>query len=42
MGYEEYFSVGTVVLLNGQEKIEGIINFDYTLVQVDAKDEIQP
>lgn len=41
MGYEEYFFGGHRCFIEWPEKIEGIINFDYTLVQVDAKDEIR-
>lgn len=41
MGYEEYFFSGHRCFIEWPEKIEGIINFDYTLVQVDAKDEIR-
>jgi len=41
MGYEEYFFSGHRCFIEWPEKIEGIINFDYTLVQVEAKDEIR-
>ena len=41
MGSTEYFFGGHRCFIEWPEKIEGIINFDYTLVQVDAKDEIR-
>ena len=41
MGYEEYFFSGHRCFVEWPEKIEGIINFDYILVQVEAKNEIR-